>query len=333
MNGAIKYFLTLGIFNALISCSTYNKKLNKNQLSINILNEYLNYNPNFFESYDQIVQYEIINHSNETIVLYIDDSYFNVANYDQYLNGSEHIKVYRNLSLGLIFYTEKEENIEVIPIPEIRKRKDCWSLTDDKAKFLVLNPFSKIQLATRISLPIYHVDCMFVQREGEFENINNYIKLYDVNSTNVGIIFNNISFDNTSIQKELNEFKRKGFKIFRGEIKSNFIPIKLTPVLNKRDSIDPNKIQLFENQGLKSYIKGFLGGESFPGGTRSWGKERVWITPDSNTIIYGRSGFTIHGGDVYGSAGCIDLGPKSSVFFKALRSFKFQEIIPLTVKY
>lgn len=62
-----------------------------------------------------------------------------------------------------------------------------------------------------------------------------------------------------------------------------------------------------------------IGRGGWPGGENSWGKERVWLTPSTDTEVYGRSGFTIHGGEVYGSAGCIDLGPYSDIFFRSLR--------------
>ena len=46
---------------------------------------------------------------------------------------------------------------------------------------------------------------------------------------------------------------------------------------------------------------------SWPGGERGWGKHRVWLEPSKETDTFGRGGFSIHGGDVPGSAGCIDL--------------------------
>ena len=45
----------------------------------------------------------------------------------------------------------------------------------------------------------------------------------------------------------------------------------------------------------------------WPGGERGWGKHRVWLEPSKETDTFGRGGFSIHGGDVPGSAGCIDL--------------------------
>lgn len=39
----------------------------------------------------------------------------------------------------------------------------------------------------------------------------------------------------------------------------------------------------------------------------SWGNHRITIHPFTTTETYGRGGFFIHGGDIPGSAGCIDL--------------------------
>ena len=49
-----------------------------------------------------------------------------------------------------------------------------------------------------------------------------------------------------------------------------------------------------------------LGGK-WPGSEYSWGNSRVWLEPSKETNTYGRDDFSIHGGWVPGSAGCIDL--------------------------
>ena len=46
---------------------------------------------------------------------------------------------------------------------------------------------------------------------------------------------------------------------------------------------------------------------TWPGGESGWAKHRVWLEPSKETDTFGRGGFSIHGGDVPGSAGCIDL--------------------------
>ena len=49
-----------------------------------------------------------------------------------------------------------------------------------------------------------------------------------------------------------------------------------------------------------------LGGK-WPGSEYSWGSSRVWLEPSKETNTYGRDDFSIHGGWVPSSAGCIDL--------------------------
>lgn len=66
-------------------------------------------------------------------------------------------------------------------------------------------------------------------------------------------------------------------------------------------------LQFRSEQSLWGKVKSLLGGGTWPGGHRAWGDSRVWLEPASGTNTYGRSGFSIHGGTVPGSAGCIDL--------------------------
>lgn len=46
---------------------------------------------------------------------------------------------------------------------------------------------------------------------------------------------------------------------------------------------------------------------NWSGGTNAWGEHRIWLEKDDKTETWGRDGFSIHGGRVPGSAGCIDL--------------------------
>ena len=39
----------------------------------------------------------------------------------------------------------------------------------------------------------------------------------------------------------------------------------------------------------------------------SFDVQRVWLEPSNETVLNGRYGFSVHGGDEPGSAGCIDL--------------------------
>ena len=61
-------------------------------------------------------------------------------------------------------------------------------------------------------------------------------------------------------------------------------------------------------------IKGKYGRGTWPGGTASWGEHRTWLVPVSVPNLYGRSGFSIHGGTTPGSAGCIDLTNSNNNF-------------------
>ncbi|WP_365739049.1 L,D-transpeptidase family protein [Reyranella sp.] len=65
------------------------------------------------------------------------------------------------------------------------------------------------------------------------------------------------------------------------------------------------------------------GGLRWPGGTRSWGTERVWADPTkeaiANGLTFGRKDMAIHGGDVPGSVGCIDLTTNMNDFAKTFR--------------
>ncbi len=54
------------------------------------------------------------------------------------------------------------------------------------------------------------------------------------------------------------------------------------------------------------------------GGDIAWGLERVFLAPSGDTNTLGRDKFSIHGGDQYGSAGCIDLGHDEIDFFRTL---------------
>ena len=74
-----------------------------------------------------------------------------------------------------------------------------------------------------------------------------------------------------------------------------------------------------------------LGRGAWPGGASSWGNQRIWLEPDSSTETYGRSGFSIHGGTVPGSAGCIDLVENMDDFAKHFRLYG--KDMPLQVDY
>lgn len=60
----------------------------------------------------------------------------------------------------------------------------------------------------------------------------------------------------------------------------------------------------FQNRDDYGPIKKYT---SWPGGEHGWGKYRVWLEPSKETNTFGRGGFSVHGGEEPGSAGCIDL--------------------------
>ncbi len=99
--------------------------------------------------------------------------------------------------------------------------------------------------------------------------------------------------------------------------------------------INPQEIQYTDDRGLVDELKGIVGGGTFPGGEGSWGSARVWIKPDPVTVGGTvRGGFTIHGGSVPGSAGCIDLVEQEDEFFDKLVEYRGDmDKIELTVDY
>lgn len=60
---------------------------------------------------------------------------------------------------------------------------------------------------------------------------------------------------------------------------------------------------------------------NWPGLEYVCGNERVWIDPNSETDTLGRGGFSVHGGAVPGSAGCIDLTDQNPQFMEFFRSY------------
>jgi hypothetical protein len=66
----------------------------------------------------------------------------------------------------------------------------------------------------------------------------------------------------------------------------------------------------------------------------AWGKHRITLHPFGSTSTFGRGGFFIHGGDVPGSAGCIDLTSSMDDFAQLLaQSVSSRCRVQLTVSY
>jgi hypothetical protein len=72
--------------------------------------------------------------------------------------------------------------------------------------------------------------------------------------------------------------------------------------------INKDQIQKRSDQPWYKESMNRFGFGSFPGGDQSWGDNRWWIKPEAGTETFGRSGFTLHGGAIWGSRGCVDLG-------------------------
>jgi hypothetical protein len=71
--------------------------------------------------------------------------------------------------------------------------------------------------------------------------------------------------------------------------------------------VKQSQLQIMGDRSIFESIWAEFGGTAWPGGESAWGKYRIWLEPASGTNTYGRSGFSIHGGAIPGSAGCIDL--------------------------
>jgi hypothetical protein len=92
-----------------------------------------------------------------------------------------------------------------------------------------------------------------------------------------------------------------------------------------------SEYQKMPDRGILDSLLAELGGTAWPGGTSSWGRHRIWLHPKPGTVTFGRGGFSIHGGDTPGSAGCIDLTTNMPYF--AQRFLRHGKTLELTVKY
>lgn len=84
-------------------------------------------------------------------------------------------------------------------------------------------------------------------------------------------------------------------------------------------------------RSLWEKVKNSAGGGKWPGGEKSWGLHRIWLHPKQGTNTHGRSGFSIHGGAIPGSAGCIDMTDQIAAFVEMF--LDYGKDIDLEVKY
>jgi hypothetical protein len=103
------------------------------------------------------------------------------------------------------------------------------------------------------------------------------------------------------------------------------------PIPEGQYKVDPARTQSISDISSWDRIKGAFGRGPWPGLENSWGDHRTWLTPSEGTSTFERSGFTIHGGSVPGSAGCIDLTSRNNSFHSWLKSHGKPLI--LNVKY
>ena len=103
------------------------------------------------------------------------------------------------------------------------------------------------------------------------------------------------------------------------------------PIPEGQYIVDPSRTQSISEISTADRVKGLVGRGPWPGLENSWGEHRTWLKPTEETNTYKRSGFTIHGGRVPGSAGCIDLTSRNNNFHSWLKS-RSKPLI-LNVKY
>lgn len=92
-----------------------------------------------------------------------------------------------------------------------------------------------------------------------------------------------------------------------------------------------SRLQAMPERGWMEKVLAELGRTAWPGGESAWGRYRVWLEPLPGTQTYGRSGFSIHGGEEPGSAGCIDLTHHITAFVHEFRNAGTD--LELTVDY
>ncbi|OEE58358.1 DUF2778 domain-containing protein [Enterovibrio norvegicus] len=103
------------------------------------------------------------------------------------------------------------------------------------------------------------------------------------------------------------------------------------PIPEGKWLVQQKKYQEIGERSVIEQLAAEVGRTAWPGGESSWGSSRVWLVPAEGTDTLERSGFSIHGGDTPGSAGCIDLTNNINDFSKAFKAYG--KDLTLTVKY
>lgn len=81
----------------------------------------------------------------------------------------------------------------------------------------------------------------------------------------------------------------------------------LGPIPAGRYKARQGRMERWDDTGFVAKLLAIVKRGPFPSGPIAWGHHRVWLEPLPGTQTYGRSNFSIHGGWVPGSIGCIDL--------------------------
>lgn len=103
------------------------------------------------------------------------------------------------------------------------------------------------------------------------------------------------------------------------------------PIPEGNWKVRQDRFQRFDDLSSWDKTKSTLGGGKWPGGKYAWGNYRIWLEPEEGVNTYGRTGLTIHGGNEFGSAGCIDLENGMDDFANTFR--KYGQDMQVRVKY
>lgn len=104
------------------------------------------------------------------------------------------------------------------------------------------------------------------------------------------------------------------------------------PLPEGRWIVRQDRYQKIPDRAWYEKIAAEFGRTKWPGGESAWGRNRVWLHPLGGTETHGRTGFSIHGGDSPGSAGCIDLTNKMPEFVKAFLQYKKDMLLIVSYK-
>ena len=145
------------------------------------------------------------------------------------------------------------------------------------------------------------------------------------NGTNLGLIRNGKMIDNLDAMSGRQDYQAKKYQNI-----ANLGPIpegRYFAPQKERQTITPFNAVI----GVISRLSGLNKGK-WNGGPVAWGIRRVWLHPDENTETYGRNNFSIHGGILKGSKGCIDIAYQTDKL-KAYMDECQEKKVPLYVKY